>query len=300
MKRKKILVIGSSNTDMVVKTERFPQPGETLLGGDFFMNQGGKGANQAVTVARLQGDVNFICKTGNDLFREQSLSLFKSEGIPTEWILTDKNKPSGIALIMVESSGENSIVVASGANGTLNTEDIDAVEEVVDHSDLILIQLEIPIKTVEYVVNMAFEKGKKVILNPAPAAEIPENLFSKLYMVTPNKIESEALSGVRITDQRSLELAAKTIFARGVSNVVITLGEEGALIYDGSFTRISAEKAVAVDTTGAGDVFNGALTVALAEGKSLVDAVSFANKAAAISITRNGAIPSIPRRGELG
>lgn len=299
MKKGKILVIGSSNTDMVIKTSRFPQPGETILGGHFYMNQGGKGANQAVTVARLHGDVDFVCKTGNDLFREQSLSLFKSEGINTEWILTDKENPSGIALIMVDNTGENSIVVASGANGHLNNEDIDAHGEVLDRSDFILMQLEIPLDTVEYVISLASQKQKKVILNPAPAAELPEHIFSKLYMVTPNKIEAEYLSGIRITDEDSLREAAKQIFNKGVRNVIITLGEEGVLTYDGQYNHIPAQKAEAIDTTGAGDVFNGALTVALSEGKCLGDAVRFANRAAAISITRYGAIPSIPKREEV-
>ena len=284
---------------MVIKTPRFPLPGETIIGGDLFMNQGGKGANQAVTVARLNGKVDFVCKTGNDLFREQSVNLFKNEGIHTDWILTDGESPSGIALIMVDGAGENSIVVASGANGNLTREDINGVMEVLDGSDFILMQLEIPIDTVEYVINLASQKQKKVILNPAPAAELPESLFGHLYLITPNKIEAEYLSGVKITDQESLKEAARIIFDKGVQNVIITLGEDGVLIYNGQYEMIPAEKAEPVDTTGAGDVFNGALTVALSEGNNLGDAVRFANKAAAISITRYGAIPSIPRRNEL-
>ena len=297
--KKKILVIGSSNTDMVIKTERFPLPGETILGGDFFMNQGGKGANQAVTVARLQGNIDFVCKTGKDLFREQSVTLFKDEGINTDWILTDDQRPSGVALIMVDGKGENSIVVASGANGNLTSNDIDNVSKVIDSADLILMQLEIPLDTVEHVVNLASQKQKKVILNPAPAAELPEQIFKNLFLITPNKIEAENLSGIKITHMESIKEAAKAIYNMGVQNVVITLGGEGVLIYNGEYELIPAEKADPVDTTGAGDVFNGALTVALSEGKSLRDAVRFANKAAAISITRFGAIPSIPTRNEL-
>ena len=299
MTQKKILVIGSSNTDMVIKTSRFPLPGETILGGDFFMNQGGKGANQAVTVSRLKGDVNFICKTGNDLFREQSLNLFKNEGINTEWMLIDNEKPSGVALIMVDETAENSIVVASGANGNLSKEDIDNVAEVLEQSDFILMQLEIPLETVEHVINLAWKKGKKVILNPAPAAALPEDLLGKLYLITPNRIEAESLTSVKITDKESLEEAAKAIFDRGVNNVIITLGDEGVLIFNGRYEWIPAEKKESVDTTGAGDVFNGAVTVAISEGQSLSNAVKFANKAAAISITRYGAIPSIPYRDEV-
>ncbi len=299
MKEKKILVIGSSNTDMVIKASRFPKPGETILGGDFFMNQGGKGANQAVAVARLKGDVDFICKTGNDLFREQSVALFRNEGINTEWILSDNEKPSGIALIMVDDSGENSIVVASGANGSLAPGDIEKVTEVVFRSDYILMQLEIPLDTVEYVVNLASSKDKKVILNPAPAVDLPQHLLEKIYLITPNRIEAELLSGIKIKDRDTTMEAAKILLDKGVKHVIITLGEEGALSYDGEVEWIPGEKVEAADTTGAGDVFNGALTVGLAEGLSMSDAVRFANKAAAISITRFGAIPSIPYRKEL-
>ncbi len=297
--KKKIAVIGSSNTDMVVKTERFPRPGETILGKEFYMNQGGKGANQAVTIARLQGDVDFICKTGNDMFREQSLSLFKSEGINTDWIQTDDKNPSGIALIMVDNAGENSIVVASGANANLSPGDIDKVSEVINSAEYILMQLEIPLDTVEHVIHLASEQGKKVILNPAPSAVLPEETLKKLYLITPNKIEAESLSGVKITDKASIEKAARAIYDKGVKNVIITLGEEGALIYDGSPEWIPTVKTKALDTTGAGDVFNGALAVALSEGESLSRAVQFGNKAAVISITRFGAIPSIPFREEI-
>jgi ribokinase len=299
MKEKKILVIGSSNTDMVIKTSRFPKPGETILGGDFFMNQGGKGANQAVAVARLNGNVDFICKTGNDLFREQSITLFRNEGINTEWVLKDNEEPSGMALIMVDDSGENSIVVASGANASLCPGDIEKIAEVVFQSDFILLQLEIPLDTVEYVVKLASTKNKKVILNPAPAVELPKHMLEKLYLITPNRIEAELLSGIKIKDKDTTMEAAKIILDKGVKHVIITMGEEGALSYNGEFEWIAGENAEVVDTTGAGDVFNGALTVGLAEGLSMSDAVRFANKAAAISITRFGAIPSIPYRNEL-
>ena len=284
---------------MVIKTSRFPEPGETIIGDDFFMNQGGKGANQAVTVARLQGNIDFVCKTGNDLFREQSVTLFRNEGINTDWILSDSEKPSGVALIMIDNSGENSIVVASGANGSLSPEDIEKVAEVVYRSDYILMQLEIPLDTVEYVVNLAASQGKKVILNPAPAADLPQDLYKKLYLITPNRIEAELLSGVKISDRDSTMEAAKNLLDKGIEHVIITMGEEGALSYNGEFEWIPAEKAEPADTTGAGDVFNGALTVALAEGMAMSDAVRFANRAAAISITRYGAIPSIPYRKEL-
>lgn len=298
-KKKPILVIGSSNMDLVVKTNRFPKPGETLIGGKFFMNNGGKGANQAIAVSRLGGEVNFVCKTGRDSFREQTIELFRKEGINTEWMFIDNEEPSGVALIMIDEKAENSIIVAPGANGNLSIFDINSIEEMIDYSEFILLQLEIPLKTVHYIVNMAYEKGKKVVFNPAPADSLSEDLFEKLYLITPNEIEAEFLTGVNISDDDSIIMAAKVLYEKGVKNAVITLGKKGALLYNGTVEWIPAIPSQAVDTTGAGDVFNGALTVALSEGQSLSDAVRFANKAASISITRYGAIPSIPHREEV-
>jgi ribokinase len=285
--------------DLVVKINQFPLPGETLLGGDFFMNNGGKGANQAIAVSRLGGDVQFVCKTGRDSFRDKTVALFKEEGIDTRGMLIDEEKPSGVAIIMVDKSGENSIVVAPGANSGLCVSDIDDLDSKWETVDFVLLQLEIPIETVAHIVNLASEKGKKVILNPAPAADLPEDLFRKLYIITPNKIEAESLSGVKITDNESLVKAAEVLHGWGVENVIITLGSEGVLLYNGSPKWIPAIPTVSVDTTGAGDVFNAALTVSLSEGKDFEEAIRFANKAASISITRFGAIPSIPHRKEI-
>ena len=294
-----ILVVGSSNMDLVVKINQFPLPGETLLGGDFFMNNGGKGANQAIAVSRLGGNVQFVCKTGRDSFRDQTIKLFIDEGLDTRWMLIDEEKPSGVAVIMVDKSGENSIVVAPGANSSLCMSDIDRLENEWESFGFVLLQLEIPIETVKHIVNLAFDKGKKVILNPAPAADLPEDLFRKLHIITPNKIEAECISGVKITDKNSVVKAAKVIHGKGVDNVIITLGSEGALLYRGTPKWIPAIPTDPVDSTGAGDVFNAALTVALSEGNDFEEAVQFANKAASISITRYGAIPSIPYRNEL-
>lgn len=298
-KARPILVIGSANIDLVVKTSRFPKQGETLLGGSFFMNNGGKGANQAIAVSRLGGDLAFVCKTGKDSFREQTIKLFKEEGINTEWMFTDEDEPSGVAIIMVDENGENSIVVASGANATLSISDIDSIEDLIDKSEYVLIQLEIPVKTVDYIIRLAGQKHKKVILNPAPAAHLSTDIFPHLYLLTPNKIEAEVLSGVKISDDASIVTAAKTLHGYGVENVVLTLGSKGALVFDGNPHWVPAIPTKSIDSTGAGDVFNGALTVALAEGNTLLQAVQFANKAAAISITRYGAIPSIPLRSEI-
>jgi ribokinase len=300
MKTKKIIVIGSSNTDMVVKSQRLPLPGETILGGDFLMNPGGKGANQAVAVSRLGGNVTFVCKTGNDLFGIQAGVHYKNEGINTDYIFRDKEKPSGVALICVDAAGENSIVVASGANATLSVKDINRVSHEIAFSDYVLMQLEIPVETVAYVARTAFEKGVKVILNPAPARLLPDELYSHLYMIVPNKNEAEMLSGIPITDWSSAEKAATAIREKGVQIVVITLGGMGALIANkGQFIQVSVQAVDPIDTTAAGDTFCGALTVALAEGKSIYNAVVFANQAASYTVMRMGAQSSIPYRNEI-
>ena len=293
-----ILVVGSSNTDMVVKTNHLPRPGETVLGGTFFMNPGGKGANQAVAVARLGGQVSFICKTGSDIFGHQSQQLFEEEGIDTSYIFSDPKNPSGVALITVDAHAENCIVVASGANANLLPSDLAKSEEAIEKADLIFMQ--IPMDTVEFVAKMASKKNKRVILNPAPAQTLSATLLRHLYMITPNETEAEMISGVKITDEVSAKKAAQVIMEMGVQNVIVTLGSKGALIYcDSMVDMVPAIKVEAVDTTAAGDIFNGALTVALAEGRDLREAVRFACKASAISVTRVGAQSSVPYRNEV-
>ncbi|WP_293666327.1 ribokinase [uncultured Parabacteroides sp.] len=298
--RQQILVVGSSNTDMVIKAAHLPRPGETILGGTFFMNPGGKGANQAVAIARLGGSVSFICKTGSDIFGHQSQQLFAEEGINTSYVFSDSEHPSGVALITVDEKAENCIVVASGANANLMPSDLARVEEAIEQADLVLMQLEIPMETVCYVADLAWEKGKKVILNPAPAHPLSAELLRRLYLITPNETEAEMISGVKITDESSACEAARVLFGMGVQNVIITLGSKGALIYcDGKSEIVPAWKVEAVDTTAAGDVFNGALTVALSEGRDLKEAARFACKASAISVTRVGAQSSAPYRNEV-
>ena len=298
-RKKSILVVGSSNTDMVIKTERIPRPGETVLGGTFFMNAGGKGANQAVAIARLGGQIAFICKTGNDIFGQQAHQLFKEEGIDTSYIFSDTDNPSGVALITVDENAENCIVVASGANANLSPEDLSKAESAIDDAEFILMQLEIPIETVAFVADKAYKKNKKVILNPAPAQTLSKELLQNLYMITPNETEAELISGIKITDEQSTVEAAKKISAMGVDNVIITLGAKGAFVYNDHICEIvPSVKVKAIDTTAAGDIFNGALTVALSEGCSLIDSVRFACKASAISVTRIGAQSSAPYRNE--
>ena len=296
----RIIVIGSSNTDMVIKTEKLPVPGETILGGTFLMNPGGKGANQAVAAARLGGKVTFITKRGNDLFGNQAVGLLMREGIHTQYIVKDMELPSGVALITVDSAGENSIVVAPGSNGNLLQEDIPPVIFDAGKYEILLLQLEIPMDTVEYCAISAYDRGIKVILNPAPARQLSDNLLVHTWLITPNETEAETITGVSITNITSAERAAGLLQERGVKNVIITLGDAGAFVKSENFTgMIPGVKVIPVDTTAAGDVFNGALAVAISEGKNIVDAVNFANKAASISVTRMGAQASAPYRNEI-
>jgi len=296
----RILVTGSSNTDMVIKADKFPEPGETVLGGTFFMNPGGKGANQAVAASRLGGKVTFITKIGNDLFGNQTLGVLKKEGIDTRYIVKDDKFPSGIALITVNSEGENNIVVAPGSNGNLVAEDIDSGLFAPGKFSILLLQLEIPIMTVEYAALTAAANGIKVILNPAPAQKLHDYLLRHIWMITPDENEAEVLTGIKVTSETTAEKSANELQRRGVKNVIITLGSEGAYVKSDEFTGIiKGVKVEAVDTTAAGDVFNGALAAAFAEGEKIKDAVIFANKAAAISVTRLGAQASAPFRKEL-
>ena len=297
---RKIVVIGSCNTDMVINMERLPLPGETLLGGKFFMNSGGKGANQAVAAARLGGKVIFIAKVGNDPFGIRSIDQYKAEGIATKHVLVDKEHPSGVALILVDAHGENSIAVASGANAHLTPQDIDEAQVAIEEGDIVLMQLETPMETVEHAARMAKQIGKRVILNPAPAQVLPEALLRSLYMLIANETEAEYISGTQITDMNSVARAADIICNKGVENVVITLGAKGAFVKErGAYHQVQGLRVKAVDATAAGDTFCGALCVALAEGKGITEAVEFANRAAAVTVTRMGAQSSLPYRSEV-
>ena len=296
----RILVIGSTNTDMVIKSGKLPSPGETILGGTFLMNQGGKGANQAVAAARLGGNVTFVTKVGMDMFGSESLSTFKYEGIDTRFVIEDKNHPSGVALINVDEKGENCIVVAQGANGYLFTDDVKEEVCVINPSDILLMQLEIPMETVEYAAQNASDRGSRVILNPAPAAKLSSGLLKCLFCITPNETEAELLTGIRVSSVDTARKAALHLYNKGVRNVIITMGASGAFVLNEDFSdMISGVPVKAVDTTAAGDVFNGALAVALSNSLNISDAVSFANKAASISVTRMGAQASAPYKHEV-
>jgi ribokinase len=295
-----IIVVGSSNTDMVIKSKKLPVPGETILGGTFLMNPGGKGANQAVAAARLGGNVTFVTKTGMDVFGSEALNLFDNEGINVKYAIKDPENPSGVALITVDENGENSIVVASGSNASLSPGDIDERLFNTDQSDLFLMQLEIPLATVEYVARKAVSNGNRVILNPAPASSLSDDLLGHLFIITPNETEAEILTGIKVTDASSAGKAASILRNKGVKNIIITMSAAGAYLHTGEVSKIiPGVPAKATDTTAAGDVFNGALAVAISEGKGIEDAVAFANKAASISVTRMGAQASAPYRNEI-
>jgi ribokinase len=297
----KIVVIGSSNSDMVIQSSKLPAPGETVMGKKFFMNPGGKGANQAVAASRLGGSVAFIARVGNDLFGKQAVHTFKKEGIDTAFVVADTQNPSGVALISVDDHGENSIVVAPGANSALCVEDIQRAEALINGADIVLTQLEIPLSTVEFIAAFIASSRKKLILNPAPASNLSDALLANIYIITPNETEAGILSGIAILDVATAAKAAAIIRLRGVQNVIITMGSHGAYVLSDSFTGVvSAPEVKAIDTTAAGDVFNGALAVALSEKLSIRDAVDFAIRSASLSVTRMGAQSSIPFRNEIG
>lgn len=295
-----IYVVGSSNTDMVVKVDKLPSPGETVIGGSFLMNPGGKGANQAVAASRLGGHVTFVASIGNDIFGRQAMQQFQREKIDTSFILTDKTHPSGVALINVDSKGENNIAVAPGANAQLSIIKVEQALLSVRDQAILLLQLEIPLDTVEYAIEQSYKKDLKVILNPAPANRLSDDVFKHIFVITPNESEAELLTGIRLTDLDSTREAAELLHQKGVENVVITLGAKGAYLSNKATKQlIPAPLVTAIDTTAAGDCFNGALAVALSENEPLNVAVAFACKAASISVTRMGAQSSLPYRKEV-
>jgi ribokinase len=294
-----IFVIGSSNTDMVVKTNTIPVPGETKLGGVFSMHAGGKGANQAVAVARLGGQVSLVTKLGNDIFGKQSIACFTQENIHIGYIFIDEENPSGTALIMVDEEGENCIVVAPGANANLMPADIDRVKNL-GQAATILMQLEIPMATVKYVAGIAKANGQKLILNPAPAQKLNDELLNGLFLITPNETEALVLTGITVKDVKTASEAAGVFLSRGVQNVVITMGSAGVYFQNKHLKiKVDAPPVKAMDTTAAGDVFSGAIAVGLTEGLDWDRALAFAVQAASISVTRMGAQSSIPYRKEV-
>lgn len=297
---KSIVVVGSSNTDLIIKTERIPAPGETILGGEFFTAHGGKGANQAVAAARLGGQVTFIACIGKDDFGDRSVEQFGKDGIDTSFILRDEKTPSGVALITVDKKGENSIVVAAGSNGALTPEDIRNSASAIGKAGILLVQLEIPIPAVKEAVKAAHDSGATVILNPAPACPLSRDILENVDIITPNETEASILSGIRVTDLASAEKAAEKILEMGVGKVIITMGAEGSYLVTANEKRqFPSIKVNATDTTAAGDAFNGALAYSIARDVPLAESIGFANIVGAVSATRFGAQPSLPTLEEV-
>jgi ribokinase len=296
----RIVVVGSVNTDMVVKGWRLPAPGETVTGGQFVMAAGGKGANQAVAAARLGAEVTLVAKVGQDLFGQQAIDDYRREGILTDCILRDAERHTGVALILVDQSGENLISVASGANHALTPQEIAPMAERICSAEVLMLQLEIPIDTVCRAAQMAAEAGVPVILDPAPAAPLPDGLLRHVMYLTPNESEAERLTGIAVGDEASARRAAKQLLAAGARHVIVTLGAKGALLAGPDRTvLIPSESVDAVDTTAAGDAFNGGLAWALGCGMELEQAVRRACLVGALSATRLGAQPSLPTKDEL-
>jgi len=293
----KIVVIGSSNTDMVVNSSKMPSPGETIMGDEFNVFPGGKGANQAVAVARANSEVAFIAKVGDDDFGKNAIAGYKADKINTDNIFIDPLIASGVAVIIVEKpTGQNAIVVASGANNTLSIDEIKSCEKAIAEADLMLVQLEIPLAVVEYSLKIAKQNGVRTILNPAPALHLSDNILSLVDIITPNETESHILTGVNPENDDKIKEAASWLLDKVNEAVMITLGAKGVyyISKDGDGGLVPGTQVEAIDTTAAGDVFNGYLAAGLANGKTYKEAIALANKAAAISVTRKGAQPSIP------
>ena len=279
---------------MTIKSDNLPLPGQTILGGRFVMGPGGKGANQAVAAKRLGGNVEFICKVGHDIFGKNAADGYKKEGIDISHILYS-TEPSGVALILVDKTGENVISVAPGANGDLSVEDIESIANVIKEADYLILQLEIPTDAVIRAAKIAHEAGVYVILNPAPACKLPNELFQYISLITPNQTETELMTGVKLINEQSFITAVENFNRMGVKDVIITLGSKGSLVcYDGKNEFVPAIKVDAVDATAAGDTFCGAVCVALSQGKNLKEAAVFATKAASLTVQKMGAQDSIP------
>jgi len=296
-----VVVVGSSNTDMVVKTKSIPGVGETVTGGDFVMAAGGKGANQAVAAARLGAAVTFVAKVGRDMFGDRAIEGYKQEGINTDYIFRDPENATGVALILVDEQGENLISVASGANHALTTQEVEQAAERIQAADILMLQLETPLDVVCRAAELAANAGVPVILDPAPAPDspLPASLLRHVTYITPNETEAQKLTGVAVEDESSAREAAQKLVEQGTRNVVVTLGTKGALVVGNETFFVPAERVEAVDSTAAGDAFNGGLAVALARGETLFEAVRRGSLVGALSVTRMGAQPSLPTHEEI-
>lgn len=289
-----IVVVGSSNTDLVVNVPRIPNEGETVLGHKFNTHQGGKGANQAVAATRLGGDVFFVSCIGKDDHGDQAILSYQAEGVETRYIVRE-GTTSGVALIAVNKEGKNTIAVSPESNALLSTEHIDAVDKTLERCDIVLVQLEIPLPTIEHLAKKCKNYKCKLILNPAPAVKLSETIYKHIDIITPNEREAEILTGIKITDEKTVMLSAEVLAQKGVGEVIITLGDKGAYLYNKTHhVLIPGFNVNAVDTTAAGDTFNGSIAYALDQNKSIHEAIQFANAASALAVTKHGAQSSTP------
>ncbi len=295
-----VVVVGSLNMDLVARAPRIPAPGETLLGGEFRTVPGGKGANQAVAAARLGARVSMVGRLGDDDFATQLLANLEADRVDHSAVIQDASTTTGVALIVVADDGQNSIVVASGANMQVTPGDVDAAAETIAAADVLLLQLEIPLDAVQRAAEIAHEHGVPVVLNPAPARDLPADLLSRVDVLIPNESETALLTGLPVDTRAELEAAARTLLGRGVGTAILTLGARGAMLATGSSVElIPTFEVQPVDTTAAGDAFVAGFSVALAEGKPVAEAVRWGNAAGALAVTRMGAQTSLPRRAEL-
>lgn len=297
---KKITVVGSLNMDLVVNVDKMPKVGQTVIGSNFKEVPGGKGANQAVAMARLNGQVNMIGKVGQDGFGKELLDSLKKDKVNIEYVKAEKNIASGVALITVNEDADNSIVVAPGANYELKKEDIDNCIDAINESDIVVIQLEVPIDTVRYTLEKSKELNKYTILNPAPAVKLGDEIIKNVDLLTPNETELEILSGIQIKEDKDILSAAKALINKGVKELIVTLGSKGALYINKDMHKMyKSYKVSAVDTTAAGDSFTGAVAVSLANDENIDKAIDFASKVGALSVTKEGAQSSLPYLEEV-
>ena len=296
-----VTVFGSFNVDLSSRTDRMPKPAETVIGHSFKMGAGGKGSNQAVAAHRAGADVRIITKVGSDMFSDVAFDLYNAEGMDASLVFVDEEAPTGTALIMVnEKSGQNQILAAAGACMNFSDSDVEKARSTIERSSIVLVQMEVNLDANWKVIDIAKKAGAKVVLNPAPAREIPDEIMAKVDIITPNEIEAGEISGIEIKTYDDASRAAQVLIEKGVGEVVITLGEMGAYIKSGSRQEVIKRLDVdAVDTTGAGDAFNGGLVAALAEGKSIFDAAQFANVVGALSVTKQGAAQAAPFRKQI-
>jgi ribokinase len=298
----RLTVVGSLNMDLVIKTPHLPSVGETVLGGTFATFAGGKGANQAVAAARLGATVAMVGRVGDDAFGRQLRVGLAREGLDASGVRTDATAATGVALITVDRAGQNTIVVASGANMALTPDDVDAARETIARSDVLLVQLEVPVDVVHHAAQFAHASGCKVILDPAPAPRqpLPDGLYRLLSVINPNEVEARALTGIAVVTEADARRAGEVLLARGCQAVVIKLGERGAYLAEGARREaVPAIRVTPVDTTAAGDAFAAGMAVALAERTSLPEAVQFATVVGALKVTRMGAQPAMPTREEV-